>query len=286
MKNKNYLYYRDIDNILDSNNDIEKKLKENFNDIIEPEQKEKIELSPFAKVLGISEIEHTQEDIIDMINLPKDQRFSRVISGQGLMIGNSLIDYSQIELDGVKNNDDINNDTVITQAKFFQNTLAFDYVLGEAIIPGSSVKGAIKSTFDNGVSEIVSIASESGYTKKELEHILFEHKEAGNGLFITYFDATIQPLEIKRDNSTLKLRYTKESITPMSSGNANPMTFIKVVPGAKINFNINIPKGLKTKIKLDRDIDLKKIIEILINNTQFGAKGNSGFGKVEKGKNA
>lgn len=239
--NKNYLFFRNFDNLLREKGD-----SVNFNTEID----KLLKPMPVSKLMG---------------PITCDEPYSYKIAGQGLMVGTNLINYSAIKLDQRSKN------STEQENKFFQNTLNFDYTLGEVIIPGSGVKGALRSTLKLGLEELNTVLEQIGLTSEKLDNLLFENDNTNH--YVIYFDATIEGVTI--DDQVYM--YSKENITPMEN-EPNPLNFIKVIPTCTINFNIHIPQ------KVDEQLNNRgnEIIDILIANSEFGAKGNTGFGSVVK----
>lgn len=154
---------------------------------------------------------------------------------------------------------------------------AFDYTSGLPYIPGSSVKGVLRSVFptsdnDSRVKYLNKILNKNfEYTKySELEKILFEG--SGNNMVI-YFDAFISESKNK-DGRILGNDY----ITPHKEALKEPVPiqFLKVLPDVVFQFQFRIPPQFAYKDLRYKNIEdlFKKILIDL----GIGAKTNVGYG--------
>lgn len=178
--------------------------------------------------------------------------------------------------------------------------LCLDYVTGMPYIPGSSVKGTLRSAFtekeyiletlksiinnnDNAISDeeikIVNNAGDEFIRKLEAgifgkpikdETIISNPREED-----IFFDAIV--------TSTGKL-LAVDAITPhrmdselLELANPNPLTLIRIRPGVKFKFQF----ALKPKtLGISADLKLKLFTQILL-DMGIGAKTNVGYGQLE-----
>lgn len=151
---------------------------------------------------------------------------------------------------------------------------SIDYVSGQPYIPGSSVKGIIRSAFlKEGFVETLlesigkPIQKES---KKALENNIFE----GNDIF---FDAVIKHGDRKG------LIFAKENITPHKSPIKNPipLSFLKVRPEVVWEFRFQLKDYIEGNIEVTKK-DKEKLFKAILLVLGVGAKTNVGFGALEE----
>ena len=151
---------------------------------------------------------------------------------------------------------------------------SFDYVTGQPYIPGSSVKGVLRSHFKyyegriNAVEEILR-ADYPEIAQKvvgDLEKAIFDNADV-------FLNAVI--FDGNEYGSVMGFDY----ITPHSSqtSNPNPIRIVKVLPGVRFQFRFKLS---------DKDVDgmhfsadrLLQLFEILLTQFGAGAKTNVGYG--------
>lgn len=156
---------------------------------------------------------------------------------------------------------------------------SFDYVTGLPYIPGSSVKGVLRSYFPNLKEDekwtekdeqkfayIKGIVKDESLSKEDilaLGRSIFEHGD----VFLDAFP--------KVDNSGNVL-LAMEYITPHTGGEFAepvPIPFVKIRPGTKMVFSF-IFNG-------DSGIDKKTLFTTILQDMGIGAKTNVGFGQLE-----
>jgi len=143
---------------------------------------------------------------------------------------------------------------------------SLDYVTGLPYIPGSSIKGVLRSAFKKGADCVKPIAKTADKTLRELELEFFE----GNDVFLDSY-----PLSV--ETSLLRL----EAITPHSMGpydqlaglrEPRPLKLLKVPSGVKFMFSFILSNG---SINAE---DKKDLFISIIEELGVGAKTNVGFG--------
>ena len=165
----------------------------------------------------------------------------------------------------------------------------FDHTTGLPIIPGSSVKGLLRSAFKHPdyiaylLNEILG-DKESKIDINALEAEIFagEKKENGKTTYIPiagrdiFFDAVIDPSE-DGDGKFLGIDF----ITPHRDEfkDPNPLQFLKVLPRVTFCFQFILRDGINGIIKAG---DKLKLFEHILLDLGIGAKTNVGYGKLEK----
>lgn len=158
----------------------------------------------------------------------------------------------------------------------FKLGMHFDHTTGMPIIYGSSVKGVLKSYFEEEYS---------GPNKERIKNDIFEGFQNVNGKKIEkpiyerdiFFDAVI--VEANRDGKIL----ASDSITPHVQGplkNPIPITFMKIASGCVLEFRFKL---VDTKIDGETVLDKDKKLEIfkeILTTYGIGAKTNVGYGQL------
>lgn len=157
----------------------------------------------------------------------------------------------------------------------FKLGFSFDYTSGQPIIPGSSVKGALRSHFRNHPEAVVAVCDtvlkEAGEAPlqisiKELENAIFE----GNDVF---FDAVIYWHD--PNGKILSGDHLAPHGTDISK-NPIPIYMLRMNPGVKLQFRFKLnDNGLKKERKEKLFYELLKLFGI-------GAKGNVGYGRLKE----
>ena len=153
---------------------------------------------------------------------------------------------------------------------------SFDYVTGCPYIPGSSVKGIMRSAFKHP-DYIKSIIGEKDISC--LEDEIFEgikerrRNEKGEEI-IEYIPVSLRDVFYDAFPETNGRIIAIENITPHGdlTKNPNPLTLLKVKPNVKFNFSFKLSDGL---ISASQKLGLFKQI---ITDLGAGAKTNVGFG--------
>lgn len=163
---------------------------------------------------------------------------------------------------------------------------SFDYTSGLPYIPGSSIKGVLRSVFptkdgDSRVNYLNGFLSkELNYSDYcELEEKLFNGQ--GNNKLI-YFDAFIsQPNENKRILGNDYITPHKEALKEPV-----PIQFLKVLPDVVFQFQFKIPEKIEINNKAFTQGDIKKLFEQILLDLGVGAKTNVGYGHFKKVENS
>lgn len=178
----------------------------------------------------------------------------------------------------------------------FELGFQFDYTTGLPVIPGSSVKGVLRSMFPmKGESEktdyIKSLLPGWNDDKiKKLGEILFNHDDLATSETPVFFDAIVcRGVEKKlQDQNNDSNNQNEEKgdilgsdfITPHGENplkNPTPIQFMKVLPGVRFKFFFKLPKKLQG---LTSD-DLRSLFISILEDVGVGAKTNVGYGHLK-----
>ncbi len=165
--------------------------------------------------------------------------------------------------------------------------LCLDYVTGMPYIPGSSVKGVLRSAFKHPeyIKELLKSVKFQGADSidvHELEAHIFGNALEGKQYSVkpsetdTFFDAVVV--------STGKLLAT-DAITPhrgdeelLELAAPNPITMIRIRPGVRFLFQFSLHK-VTMKVTADQKL---KLFQKIIEDFGIGAKTNVGYGTFEE----
>jgi CRISPR-associated protein Cmr6 len=161
---------------------------------------------------------------------------------------------------------------------------SFDYVTGVPYIPGSTVKGVLRSAFKHTAYIQSIIGGNTACDVAELEKEIFDGLKGEDKLpsykrdiFFDAFPST------KKKNGIFRLMEI-ESITPHGKDNdifqkINPITLVKVRPGVVFRFQFRLHDGIITAGKK------KYLFKKIITDLGIGAKTNVGFGVLGEVEN-
>ncbi len=151
---------------------------------------------------------------------------------------------------------------------------SFDYVSGQPYIPGSSVKGVLRSKFrqyPEVIADILENNADINFVKK-LESDIFDNKDV-------FLDAVVYDGE----PNGRKLLGT-DYITPHNASvtkNPVPVLFIKVLPRVQFEFRFKLSDSEIDGVKISAG-KKKHLFEELLMLFGAGAKTNVGYGGFEK----
>ncbi|MBR1964295.1 MAG: type III-B CRISPR module RAMP protein Cmr6 [Muribaculaceae bacterium] len=181
----------------------------------------------------------------------------------------------------------------IPGAEDFQLGFQFDYTTGLPVIPGSSVKGVLRSMFPmKGESDktdyIKSLLPGWNDDKiKKLGEILFNHDDLATSETPVFFDAIVsRGVEKKQQNKDPKSQDKKgdilgsDYITPHGENplkSPKPIQFMKVLPGVRFKFYFKLPKKLQGLTSSD----LRSLFIKILEDVGVGAKTNVGYGHLK-----
>ncbi len=175
---------------------------------------------------------------------------------------------------------------------------SFDYVTGMPYIPGSSVKGVLRSAFRGekfayGATLLKEGLEYNGDVKK-LVHNIFgpepkSHEDDDDGSRDIFFDAVICDCvskDAKGDNDSFYILAT-DTITPHNQSkmgelaDPNPISFLKIRPGIVFQFSFLVfdYKNEKGEILFSAENKIKLFRQILL-DLGIGAKTNVGYGNL------
>lgn len=172
----------------------------------------------------------------------------------------------------------------------FQLGLQFDHSTGLPILPGSSIKGVLRSMFpmdekdpkrDEKKAYIKSLLLQNLEEDdvEKLGNYLFNHEvcEETGVKFPVFMDAII--VKGNESNKILGSDY----ITPHKEEFRDPVPiqFLKVLPGVKFKFFFSIPQNIEIgKLKLSQEI-ITNLFQSILKDVGIGAKTNVGYGHLK-----
>lgn len=139
----------------------------------------------------------------------------------------------------------------------------FDYTTGLPIIPGSSIKGVLRSVFkyEDYIKELL---GKEGVVIKELEQEIFDYGDI-------FYDA-----EIETEGEKI---FGEDYLCPHNENplkNPTPLKFLKVLPGITFKFQFELKDGLITPSEKN-ELFRKILLDIGV-----GAKTNVGYGQFDR----
>lgn len=144
----------------------------------------------------------------------------------------------------------------------------FDYTSGLPVIPGSSIKGMLRSAIEEW-DFLADYKPNNGVTREEIIKTVFE----GKGLSIYDRDIFLDAIPIRVDNKLFGEDYITHHPTPLQ--NPNPVRFLRVNPGVTYQFRF-ILKDHGEKLTVDFKT---KLFKAIICTFGLGAKTNVGYGQ-------
>lgn len=153
----------------------------------------------------------------------------------------------------------------------------FDHTTGVPVIPGSSVKGMLRSAFKKANGD---------YIKEILEHLGIEYKREISELEKAIFENSDSVSVYKRDiffdaypvnsgniNTTfLANDYITHHENPLK--NPNPVQFLKILPNVQFQFNFKLQNNGGLTAEQKKDLFKQILLDLGI-----GAKTNVGYGQ-------
>ena len=146
---------------------------------------------------------------------------------------------------------------------------SFDYVSGQPYIPGSSVKGVLRSHFMDHPEAIVEIAKISKSDVKKLEENIFDNGD-------TFLDAVLYDGD--KNNHILGSEY----ITPHKDATKNPIPIhiMKVLPDVRFEFRFLVSDFVTNGFTFTGE-QKKALFKTLLELFGIGSKTNVGYGMLE-----
>ncbi len=185
----------------------------------------------------------------------------------------------------------------------FELGFQFDYTTGLPVIPGSSVKGVLRSMFpmkgESEKTDYIKSLLPPGWNDgkiKKLGEILFNHDGLATSETPVFFDAIVcRGVDKKQQDQNNDSNNQNEEkgdilgsdfITPHGTNplkNPTPIQFMKVLPGVRFKFFFKLPG----KIKVDDNSNLNKsqletLFISILEDVGVGAKTNVGYGHLKR----
>ena len=174
----------------------------------------------------------------------------------------------------------------LKQEKAFKLGFYFDHTTGFPVIPGSSIKGLLRSAFKNKdyVEELLKTITSNEVNVSELEDAIFEGTYKGKNLPLHQRDIFFDAFPVKTQNPDKKF-LANDYITPHTDGplkNPKPLQFLKVLPQVtfKFEFILHDFKNENGESILSAEDKLKLFKQILL-DLGVGAKTNVGYGQFK-----
>jgi len=155
---------------------------------------------------------------------------------------------------------------------------SFDFVTGLPVIPGSTVKGVLRSAFVQYGEYVADILGIRADQISSIENEVFGKNNMGK---VVFFDAI--PVKANKDGRILGL----ENITPHNTEendglvNPKPLTLVKVIPGVCYLFRFGFGHWSNDEQGFKKD-DLVRVFKQILMDYGVGAKTNVGFGILEE----
>ncbi len=156
---------------------------------------------------------------------------------------------------------------------------SFDYVTGQPYIPGSSVKGLLKSYFKH--QEVINEFLKMDLSPKEIKELKYKIFESENDTSVNtdvFFDAVIRCGD-KNGNIV-----GFDSITPHGTDltkNPTPLKILKVLPDVVLEFSFNLKNTKIGEKEISAD-QKKKLFEEILCHFGIGSKTNVGYGVLSE----
>lgn len=163
---------------------------------------------------------------------------------------------------------------------------SFDYTTGLPYIPGSSVKGALRSRFMNQPEDAAAALDIPVEALRKVENILFGNRvkdeEAHPGCLICH---DVFPVLTEQGQTLM----ATDNITPHKDPLAppNPVNTLRLKPGTKLRFCFVVPDIIAEETADCRQIarkDIRKAFTQLLVDWGVGAKTNVGYGNLAEVK--
>lgn len=161
----------------------------------------------------------------------------------------------------------------------------FDYTSGLPTIPGSTIKGVLRSSFKHTeyIKEIIDpkFKIDSLKTGEEKKALIEEIEKLEKEIFESndiFFDAFLT--EKSKNKEFLSDDYITHHSSPIK--NPNPIRFLKVKPEIEFNFQFKLFDGNIDGHKITKETKLK-LFKAILEDFGVGAKTNVGYGQLEFG---
>lgn len=144
----------------------------------------------------------------------------------------------------------------------------FDYTTGQPCIPGSSVKGTLKSFFEKD-KDVFNAVADTELDEKQIETLKKDIFESNKDVF---FDAVIK----NGDKNGKILAFDFITPHPGPTKDPNPIQFLKILPDVVFEFRFALSDSELMKKDKKKELFIK-ILELF----GAGAKTNVGYGTLE-----
>lgn len=284
--NFGYWYYREYFNTIKLNSE---GIVTNFSTFNKKEEKDKGEKDR-DELKNVTLLPHNEE-----VNIQGIKSFELKTCYPGLLCG---VGYHH-EINKPKDEGDKEDDPEVYNLGMY-----FDYTSGLPVIPGSSIKGMLRSAieewdflanYEPSKNTLPASLSDRDVLRKAIIRAVFE----GDGLSIYDRDIFLDAIPVKVDNKLFGEDYITHHPDPLK--NPNPIRFLRVNPGVTYQFRFILKDhvDLDDKVVLKDSISLKDDDKVLIADFKqelfkaiicdfgLGAKTNVGYGQfidVEKPK--
>lgn len=193
---------------------------------------------------------------------------------------------------------------IVHEAKIegeFKLGVHFDWTYGMPVVYGSSVKGVLRNAFIEEQKKGKIIKYDTFFLKeitkgewsqeeiKILFDAIFEGKDSkGNNLSIYQRDIFFDAVIVSPDSNGRIL--CSDSITPHGDNplkNPNPITFLKIAPGCKLEFRFKLVPTRIVKDGKVLTISVKEKLELfkeILTTVGVGAKTNVGYGQLKEAR--
>lgn len=180
----------------------------------------------------------------------------------------------------------------------FKAGFFFDHTTGLPVIPGSSVKGLLRSAFPGRESRAAVKIAKIEFIKEQLAEVqaglddmdvihlekqIFEGKENnGDYLPMHKHDVFLDAFIIKTEDKDKKRIFADDYITPHSDPLKNPVPvrFLKIRPEVTFQFNFVLQKSEIGPLTLEAE-NKAKLFENILKIFGIGAKTNVGYGQFK-----
>ena len=171
----------------------------------------------------------------------------------------------------------------------------FDHCTGLPVIPGSSVKGLLRSAFPNREKQETVQQAKTAFVQSlltqirpelvdlpidQLEELLFSGKtESGDYLPMYEHDVFLDAHIIGTRNEGKRI-FGEDYLTPHPNPLKNPIPvrFLKILPKVRFRFNFNLQPSTLTGLTLYA-ADKEHLFRIILEQLGIGAKTNVGYGQ-------
>jgi len=158
----------------------------------------------------------------------------------------------------------------------------FDYTTGLPVIPGSSVKGVLRSAFSHPeyIASLISSLEEARQIDiKALETEIFDHGDLFFDATVVGYGTSLLGDDFITPHKNIKgVKDDEGNVMSDALFNPIPLRFLKVMPGVNFMFDFLLQDGL-----LPRE-EKSRLFQMILSDLGLGAKTNVGYGKFSEFK--